>query len=300
MSSLAPNHSPLRIPMTPALIVQAPTLNILSYLYRTARAANHIPGLARMFLTRLYRETVLGWWWLIFRALLPTLGIIAIFQHVPALTPADLPYALYVVSGMMLWTVVSTTLLHGARALQAARRLIGKLATPKLVFLLASGAVPVCFSLIFAAVLAGLIVFEYTATGKVYLRLDWPLLLCPIPILVSYLFCIGICSFISVASLVARDARYVMPLFSQFLFYLTPVIYTLEIMPPSWRLAISYLNPLASLIEFFRWTLFGVGTWDVLSLIAAIGISFGVFLLGARFLMLCEWAVADVIEAGRL
>jgi lipopolysaccharide transport system permease protein len=201
---------------------------------------------------------------------------------------------------MVLWTVASTTLFHGARALQITRRLIGKLATPKLVFLLASGAVPVCFSLIFAVLLAGLLVFEYLVMGKLYLRLDWPLMLCPIPILFSFLLCIGICSFISVALLVARDARYVIPLLTQFLFYLTPVMYSLEIMPPSWRLAISYLNPLASLIEFFRWTLFGVGTWEVLSLMVAIGISLGVFLLGARFLMLCEWAVADVIEAGRL
>jgi lipopolysaccharide transport system permease protein len=100
--------------------------------------------------------------------------------------------------------------------------------------------------------------------------------------------------------LVARDARYVVPLLSQFLFYLTPIIYALEIMPPSWRLAISYLNPFASLIEFFRWTLFGVGAWDMLSLMVAIGVSLGAFLLGARFLMFCEWAVADVIEAGRL
>jgi len=279
----------------PVLIVQAPTLSIVSYLYRTARAARQIPGCARMFLMHLYRETVLGWWWLIFRALLPTLGIIAIFQHIPALKPPGLPYPLYVISGMVFWIVVSTTLLRGARALQVTRRLFGKLTAPKLVFLLASGSMPACFSLIFAVVLAGGIVFEYFVTGNLYLKLDWPLLLCPIPILVAFLLCIGICCFTSVAFLLARDVRYVISLITQFWFYLTPVIYTLDIMPPSWQFAISYLNPLASLIEFFRWTLFGIGTWHATALMTAIVVSIVIFLLGVRFLMRTEWALSELI-----
>jgi lipopolysaccharide transport system permease protein len=163
------------------------------------------------------------------------------------------------------------------------------------VYLIACGAIPAVFSLIFAVVLAGGIIFEYFATGTMYLKLDWPLLLFPVPILVAFLLCIGISSFISVAFLIARDARYVVPLLTQFWFYFTPIIYTLDIMPPSWQFAISYLNPLASLLEFFRWTLFGVGEWNAMALTTSIIISLAVFLLAARFLMRSEWALNDVI-----
>jgi lipopolysaccharide transport system permease protein len=285
----------MKDPSRPMLVIKAPTLNLLTYLLRTVSAAKHMPGLARTFLMQLYRQTVLGWWWLVFRALAPTVGIIAVFQHVKSLQSTELPYPLFVVSGMLLWTVVSTTLLRGSRALQRGRRLFGKLTVPKLIYLLASGAVSAVFSLIFAVVLAGGIVFEYLKTGVLYLRLDWQLLLFPVPILVSFLLCIGLCCFISVAFAVARDARYVVPMLSQFWFYFTPVIYTLDIMPPRWQFAITYLNPLAPLLDFFRWSVFGVGDWDAVALASSILISFVMFLLGARFLMRSEWALNDVL-----
>ena len=175
--------NPMSTTIAAQLVVQAPTLNTFRYLYRTARAAKHMPGLARMFLMHLYKQTVLGWWWLIFRALLPTVGIIAVFQHIPAIKPAGLPYALYVISGMVLWTVVSTTLLRGSRSLRRSKRLLGKMIIPKLVFVIASGSIAAVFSLIFAVALAAAIVFEYFASGILYLNLDWPLLLFPFPML---------------------------------------------------------------------------------------------------------------------
>jgi lipopolysaccharide transport system permease protein len=95
--------------------------------------------------------------------------------------------------------------------------------------------------------------------------------------------------------LVARDARYVLPVITQAGFYVTPIIYTLDIMPPNWQAAILFLNPLAPLLEFFRWTLFGVGTWDVLTLTTAVLISLTAFLVGTRFLMYSEWALGDGI-----
>jgi lipopolysaccharide transport system permease protein len=291
MSSRTATHDQIK----PVLVVQAPTLNLLHYLYRTLRAAKYVPSLAKMFLRHLYRETVLGWWWLIFRAVLPTLGIIVIFQHVPALRQEGFPYPLFVISGMLFWTAVTTTLLRGVRALQYGRRLFAKLTAPKLIYLIASGSVAGFFSLIFVAVLGVGIAFEYFSSGTLYLKLAWPLLLAPAPLLVGFLLCLGICSFFSVATLVARDARYVLPVITQVGFYVTPIFYTLDIMPPNWQTAILFLNPLAPLLEFFRWTLFGVGTWDLASLTTAVLISLAAFLIGARFLMYSEWALSDGI-----
>lgn len=282
-------------PRRHGLVVKAPTLNIFRYLYRSARAVRHVPGLSKLFLFQLYQQTILGWWWLIIRALLPTIGIIAIFQHVPAFKPTGLPYGLYVISGMVLWTTVSATLLRGTRALVRTQKLFSKLAVPKLVFILASGAVSAVFSSIFAVVLLVGLLLEYLTSGTFYLKFDWPLLLFPIPIVIAFLLCIGICCFAAVAFLFARDARYIVALFTQLWFYFTPIIYTLDIMPPNWQLAISYLNPMASLMDFFRWSLFGVGDFDAVTLATAILVSLAVFLLGARFLMRCELVLSEVL-----
>jgi lipopolysaccharide transport system permease protein len=163
------------------------------------------------------------------------------------------------------------------------------------VFLLASGAIPAFFSLIFVVVLIGGIALAYLTTGTLYLKFDWPLLLCPIPLVIAFLLCIGICCFVSVAFLLARDVRYVIPLLTQFWFYLTPVIYTLEVMPSNLQFAISHFNPLAAQLEFFRWTLFGIGTWDATALLTSIVVSCAMFLLGVTFLMRSEWALSELI-----
>ena len=66
-------------------------------------------------------------------------------------------------------------------------------------------------------------------------------------------------------------------------------------MPPSWQFAITYFNPLTTLFDFFRWSLFGIGDWNAIELTTSIVVSVMMFLLGARFLMRSEWALTDVI-----
>jgi lipopolysaccharide transport system permease protein len=243
----------------------------------------------------LYRQTILGWWWLIIRALLPTLGIIAIFQHVPAFKPEGLPYGLYVISGMLLWTTLSTTLLRSTRALRRTQSLQTKLAIPKMVYVLASAAIPLVFFGIFAAVLILGIVYEYLSSGVMYLKFGWNLLLLPVPFILVFLLCIGITSFTSVALLFARDARFVLPLVTQLWFYFTPIIYTIDIMPPSWQFVIMHVNPISPLLEMLRWSLFGVGSWDMTSLAISAVVCLTVFLLGARFLMRTEWVLRELM-----
>jgi homopolymeric O-antigen transport system permease protein len=282
-------------PLKPTLVVRPLALNTFRYLYRCALAVKFIPGLARRALMDLYRQTILGWWWLVFRALLPTLGIIAIFQHVPAFRPEGLSYSLYVISGMLLWTILATTMLRCIRALRRTRSIQLKVSAPKLVFVLAATSIPLVYGGIFAVVLIVGIVFEYVTSGVMYLKFGWNLALLPIPLGLAFLLGIGITSFTAVAFMFARDARLVLPLATQLWFYFTPIIYTIDIMPPSWQFAILHLNPMSPLLEMFRWSLFGVGALDLTSVGVSAAICFAVFLLGARFLMRTEWVLRELV-----
>ena len=53
-----------------------------------------------------------------------------------------------------------------------------------------------------------------------------------------------------------RDVRYVLPFFVQFWLFLTPVIYPASLVPEPWRFAYG-LNPMATVVEGFRWSLVG-------------------------------------------
>lgn len=284
-----------QVSATPTFVVRPLTLNTFRYLYRCARAIKYIPSLGHRFLMDLYRQTILGWWWLVIRALLPTLGIIAIFQHVPAFQPEGLPYGLYVISGMLLWTILSTTLLRCTRSLRRTQGLQMKLAIPKMVYVLGSGAIPLVFFCIFAAVLLLGIALEYFSSGVMYLKFGWNLLLLPVPLGLVFLLCVGIASFTSVTVLFARDARFVIPMVTQLWFYFTPIIYTIDIMPPNWQFVIMHVNPVSPLVEMLRWSLFGVGTWDAMSLAVSATICLAIFLLGARFLMRTEWILNELM-----
>jgi len=58
---------------------------------------------------------------------------------------------------------------------------------------------------------------------------------------------------------------------------------------------IMHVNPVSPLIEMLRWSLFGVGTWDAMSLAVSATICLLVFLLGARFLMRTEWVLNELM-----
>ena len=281
--------------LKPILVVRPLALNTFRYLYRCVLAAKFIPSLGRLFLMDLYRQTILGWWWVVIRALLPTLGIIAIFQHVPAFKPEGLSYGLYVISGMLLWTIMATTMQRCTRALRRTSALQLKLSVPKLVFVLASTSISLVYFGIFAAVLVIGIGIEYVTSGVMYVKFGWNLALLPIPLGLAFLLGLGITSFTSVAFMFARDARMILPLVTQLWFYFTPIIYTIDIMPPNWQFAIMHLNPMSPLLEMLRWSLFGVGAWDAMSIGISAAICVTVFLLGARFLMRTEWVLREML-----
>jgi len=279
----------------PTLVVRPLALNTFRYLYRCALAVKYIPSIGQLCMTVLYRQTIFGWWWLVVRALLPTLGMIAIFQHVPKFKPPGLAYGLYVISGMMLWTIMATSLARCTRALKQTRSLQRKVSVPKLVILVASGAIPLMYFTIFAGVLAFGIVFEYVTTGVMYLKFGWNLLLLPVSLGLTFTLAIGLSSFFAVGFMFARDARLVLPLVTQLWFYFTPIIYTIDIMPPSWQFAITHFNPMSPLLDAWRWSLFGVGACDWISLGVAAAICLAIFLLGARFLMRTEWVLRELM-----
>ncbi len=279
----------------PTVIVRPLAVNTADYLYRCILSIKHLPGLSRKFVIDLYQQTILGWWLVIIQALLPTLGIIAIFQHVPVFQSSQIPYSLHVFSGMLLWVVVSIGLSRGTRALRRTRTLHAKIAIPKLMFVIASAIVPAIYLSIFAIVLVAVLFGQYLYTGVLYAKMSWNLLAIPAPVIACFLIYIGASSVTSVIFLFARDIRFSINLLSQLWFYFTPIVYTLDVLPSSWQSLLLYLNPMATLIELLRWSLFGVGAWTFGSLASAAAFSLAIFLLGARFLMRTEWALSEML-----
>jgi lipopolysaccharide transport system permease protein len=279
----------------PIAITRPLAVNTAEYVYRCLLSLRHLPGIARLFVLDLYQQTILGWWWLIVQALLPTLGIIAIFQHIEVFQSDKLPYSLHVLSGMLLWVLIGNGLARGTRALRRTRLLQTRLAIPRLTFVAASAILPAIYFLIFAIVLVATLVGQYFYSQVWFLNTGWKLLLTPLPVLICLMIYVGVSSVAAVVFLFARDVRFSITLMTQLWFYLTPIMYTMEVLPDSWQTALLYCNPMATLVELFRWLLFGVGAWTFGSLVAALSMSLAIFLLGAWVLMRSEWALSEML-----
>jgi lipopolysaccharide transport system permease protein len=123
-------------------------------------------------------------------------------------------------------------------------------------------------------------------------------LLVPVAALSLLMLALGIGFWCSSIMVRYRDLRYIIPVGVQFLLYASPVGYSLaalnERVPLKYQ-AIYMLNPLATLIEFFRWTLLGEGTLSLGWLAYSVGVSVAVFIAGAFLFRKSERGFADVI-----
>jgi lipopolysaccharide transport system permease protein len=244
--------------------------------------------LAAKFVRDFTGRTVFGPWWLILRAVIPTLGLIAILQHVEALRQPGLPYGLYVISGMVLWASVGIALTKGTRSMAQAAALCRHFYFPRIVVPLAANAVPLIYHLVFLVFLAGAIGWYALFQGVLYLRIGPELLWAPAMIVLNFLLIAGIVSFLSVTFMLARDVRFMIPMVSQLWFLATPIIYTADLLSPQWRAVMFCINPEASIVETLRWSLFGVGHFEPLYVITAVLEVLLTLLAGAWFTMRSE------------
>jgi lipopolysaccharide transport system permease protein len=278
----------------PTSIIEAPGLSPWAYLKSVWRDRYLIGPLCYHSLAVTYQSTILGWWWLIIRATLPTLGLIAVFQHVTSLQPENLPYPLHVVSGMALWTILGVGLGKGTRCMRISRRIQSRRGFPKILAVVSAMALPGVYALGFLMLLLGGIGYYYFIYGMLFVGAPWRFVLFPVGVMLALLLTIGITSFTSVLFLVAKDIRMLIHFLVQSWFYFTPIAYPKEVLPESWRTAVMFLNPMASLTELTRWSLLGAGTLDLPSLLTSSAICLGAFWLGMRFIARAEVAVPVV------
>ncbi len=91
-----------------------------------------------------------------------------------------------------------------------------------------------------------------------------------------------------------RDVHFILPFLTQALMYLCPIIYPAEQIPASWR-TVYYLNPMAGVIEGFRWSLFGIGTPDWTMFAISGATTMLVLVSGLFYFSRTEQSFADVI-----
>jgi lipopolysaccharide transport system permease protein len=243
-------------------------------------------------LEKTYQRTKLGWLWLLIRPLFPLFTKTLIFGGLFAVPTDGVPYFLFLVTASSAWELFASAVGWGTRSLELNRGLLKQLYMPRLILPLAMMSPAFLTFVIYLAVLAGAAAWFAVFDGRMYLRFGpnvfWALLAAVMAVALA----LAIALWTSVPALVARDVRFTVNYVLSFWIFLTPVMYPLSAVPPEWRRWM-VLNPMAPVVEAFKFGLLGVGRVEPWQLGVSASIILVVLTGGLVFFARAEADAAD-------
>jgi lipopolysaccharide transport system permease protein len=248
--------------------------------------------LVKRDLASVYKQTVLGWLWFIIQPIMTTVMYMFVFGNIAKIGTDGIPQPLFYYSGTVLWTFFANNLTKSSETFAANSGLFGKIYFPRFT-------VPISYVLTNAfsmAIQLGMLVafcIYYLVTGYVFIPSFW-LLLLPVLLLQMGLLGTGIGITISALTTKYRDLKHLVSFGMQLWMYATPVVYPVSQVPAKWRWAYS-INPVAPIVETFRYALLGKGTLDIVAWGASVVFTLVIFFVGVVVFNYNERTFIDVV-----
>jgi lipopolysaccharide transport system permease protein len=234
-----------------------------------------------------YHQTLLGVLWAVLKPC-SMMVVFSIFFGWFGRIPSDgLPYPVFVFSALLPWQLFANTLSATSHSLVSNQNLLTKVYFPRLIIPISSTAIGLIDFMIALLILLGMMVYYHIPITPQILTI-------PLFILLSVTTALGVGLWASALNIRYRDVGHAIPFMTQLWLFATPVAYPSSILPESWR-GWYGINPMASVVEGFRWALFGGGGSFVNMLTLSILISTPVFLSGLYFFRRTEQTFADVV-----
>jgi lipopolysaccharide transport system permease protein len=196
-----------------------------------------------------YKQTVLGAAWAIIQPVF-AMAVFSVFLGRLAKVPSDgLPYPIFTYCALLPWQLFAYAMAESGNSLVASQNLITKVYFPRLVIPIAAVLAGMMdFAIAFVVLLGMMIYYGITPTVAI-----WSL---PLFLLLAIATALAIGLWLSALNVTYRDVRYTIPFLTQIWLFATPVAYPSSLLPEKWR-ALYGLNPLAGVVEGFRWALLG-------------------------------------------
>jgi homopolymeric O-antigen transport system permease protein len=232
-----------------------------------------------------YKQTAIGVLWVVLQPVLTMLVFTLFFGRLAKLPSQGLPYPVFYFAALVPWTYFAYALQMTTNVVVDNQRLITKVYFPRLILPISSALSGlVDFSIGFGV----LVVF--TAAYKI--RPSLAALWLPVLLILAVFTALGVGLWLSALNALYRDVRYVIPFLIQFWMFASPVVYPSTLVPPRWRWLYG-LNPMAGVIDGFRWAITGRGQAPSLLLLASSAVVALVVLGGLFFFNRMETSVAD-------
>jgi len=234
-----------------------------------------------------YKQTALGAAWAIIQPFF-TMVVFSVFFGRLAKIPSDgIPYPIFTYCALVPWQLFTHALNESANSLVANERLITKVYFPRLVIPLAAVlAGLVDFGIAFGVLLAMMVYYGTAPTVAVATL--------PFFLLLSLGTALGVGLWLSALNVQYRDVRYTIPFLTHFWLFSTPVAYPASLVPESWRPLVG-LNPMAGVVEGFRWALLGTANPPGLMLLVSSTMVIALLVGGLYYFRRVEKTFADMV-----
>lgn len=235
-----------------------------------------------------YKQTVLGFLWVIFQPSVSTVVFTIFFGNMAKIPSGNLPYSLFVLCGLVFWSFFSNGVSNASNSLIANEGIIKKVYFPKLILPLSA-----IFISSFDFVINLIILFGFAAFLGFYPS-SLVFILIPFAVIITGITAAGLGFFLASVNVKYRDVRYILPYFIQILLFLTPIIYPLSIVSERNKYILA-INPMTSVIEGFR-TVFSRGELMNSNLIIiSVFSSILIFVAGVWYFKKTEKYISDMI-----
>jgi lipopolysaccharide transport system permease protein len=196
-----------------------------------------------------YKQTALGAAWAILQPFTAMVIFSVIFGQLAGLPSGGVPYPIFVYCALVPWMYFANALTQASNSLTDHEAVLTKVYFPRLLAPLAAVLTGlVDFALAFIVLIGMMLVYGITPAAAI-----WSL---PFFVLLATTTALGAGLWLAALNVQYRDVRLVVPFLVQFWLFATPVVYASTLLPEAWRVLYG-LNPMAGVVEGFRWALLG-------------------------------------------
>jgi len=234
-----------------------------------------------------YKQTALGVIWVVIQPLFAMLVFSVFFGRLAGMPSGGVPYPVFAFCALLPWQLFAHALTESSASLVTNQNLITKVYFPRLIIPLAPVLASLLDFLIAFGLLLGMLAY-YRITPTLWV---WTL---PLFLLLAIALAIGVGLWLAALNARYRDVRYTIPFLTQIWLFATPIAYPSSLVPEPWR-AWYGLNPMAGVVDGFRWALLGTADAPGGLMAVSAAVTLVILVSGVHYFRRTERTFADTI-----
>jgi lipopolysaccharide transport system permease protein len=234
-----------------------------------------------------YKQTLIGVLWAILQPFTWMVIFTLIFGRYADFPSDGLPYPVFVYSALLPWTYFASSLSGASASITGSASLVSKVYFPRILLPLGSITTPaVDFVMAFSVLIGMILYFNIPVTVAAVLL--------PLFLLLAAVTALGFGLLFAVANVRYRDVPIAIPFVISIWMWLSAVVYPVSDLQEKYQWILS-LNPIATVVTGFRWSLLGSPPPTTSSVIVSTAVAIGVLLVGIAVFRSAEPRFADTI-----